>query len=156
MEGHRWLKISLHMCTYVTTNAQETPSGTTSIPRKHRVPPSTPAAMSGAAASRLMREQRDVQQQTVPTIFAQPEEADIRHWCAASGAGSLATALSSAQAGLCPGTGGRVQGACSALHRWSAPTGPCCAGGQPAACAAAADDSLRRCARRARGSAGTR
>jgi len=27
-----------------------------------------------------MREERDVQNQTVPTIFAQPEETDIHHW----------------------------------------------------------------------------
>ncbi|EOD29148.1 hypothetical protein EMIHUDRAFT_234090 [Emiliania huxleyi CCMP1516] len=36
-------------------------------------------AMS-SSASRLMREERDVQNQTVPTIFAQPEETDIHHW----------------------------------------------------------------------------
>ena len=33
-----------------------------------------------SSASRLMREERDVQNQTVPTIFAQPEETDIHHW----------------------------------------------------------------------------
>lgn len=42
--------------------------------------------MSKSAAGRLLREERDVRQQTVPTVFAQPEECDIHHWRAAASA----------------------------------------------------------------------
>uniref|UniRef100_A0A7S0J7D7 Ubiquitin-conjugating enzyme E2 Z n=1 Tax=Calcidiscus leptoporus TaxID=127549 RepID=A0A7S0J7D7_9EUKA len=33
-----------------------------------------------SAASRLMREERDISMQTTPVIFAQPDESDIYHW----------------------------------------------------------------------------
>mmetsp|Transcript_49303 Transcript_49303/g.106788 ORF Transcript_49303/g.106788 Transcript_49303/m.106788 type:complete len:320 (-) Transcript_49303:1149-2108(-) len=33
-----------------------------------------------SAASRLMREERDIAAQTVPVVFAQPDEADVYHW----------------------------------------------------------------------------
>jgi len=35
---------------------------------------------STSAASRLMHEERDVASQSVPVVFAQPEESDIFHW----------------------------------------------------------------------------
>lgn len=33
-----------------------------------------------SAASRLMREEREVASQSVPVVFAEPEESDILHW----------------------------------------------------------------------------
>ena len=36
-----------------------------------------------SAASRLLREVRDISSQQIPVVFGEPEEADILHWSVA-------------------------------------------------------------------------
>ena len=51
-------------------------------PRQREVAPRPPAHLGvmTSAASRLLREVRDISSQQIPVVFGEPEEADILHW----------------------------------------------------------------------------
>ncbi len=48
-------------------------------PEGSRPPPAHLGVMT-SAASRLLREVRDISSQQIPVVFGEPEEADILHW----------------------------------------------------------------------------